>query len=667
MRGLCNAIVAVSWLAAIFSSPSGASERLTHHEADVTFDAQSRRIEISDRISLENIGDLAFRLADWLTVERATIEGRPVAARRSGNLWHISSPGTGHREVALKLSGLVPAVPEGEARRAIRGAVASQQGSNLPGSAAWLADTGDPWLTYVLRVQVRGDQRAVATGRIAEEAANDGSYRATFVANYPSELPSLFVGPYTIDERRIGKVRLRTYFHRDIAEYAERYLATAAGYIRQFSARIGDYPYDDFHIISAPLPVGLGFSNLTYIGRSIVPLPFMQGRSLAHEALHNWWGNGVAISADGGNWAEGLTTYMADYWHAAQSGPDAAREMRLGWLRDFAALADADDVPVTAFKSKTHQASQVIGYNKVAHIFHMLRGLVGEDLFERGIRLYWTKNRFRTAGWIDIQAAFEEATGRDLNWFFRQWLDQRGAPRIALAGAAVMGGETGDILSVSLRQDGPVYRVAVPIEIKTAVSTIRKVVDLKAAANTFSITLPAPALRVSVDPNFDIFRRLLTEESPPILRDVFLARKVGTIILGADPAFRSAAIALADRLLDTASVDVRDDQHRKLLAGPTLVIGADASIAAFARRVISAEVPNEVGAGLGSASAWAARTADGHPFLFIRAKNAEALKALLRPLPHYGRQSFIVFEGRRAVRKGIWRVTSNPLNLELAK
>ena len=667
MRGLRNAIVAASWLAAIFSPPTGASERLTHHEADVTFDAHSRRIEITDRISLDKTGDVAFRLADWLTVERATIDGRPVASRRSGTLWHISFPGAGRREINLKLSGFVPPIPKGAARRSIRGAVASQEGSYLPGSAAWLADTGDPWLTYVLRVKVRGDQRAVATGRIAEEVADGGANRATFAADYPSEPPSLFVGPYRIDERRVGKVRLRTYFHRDIAKYAERYISTAAAYIRQFSALIGDYPYDDFHIISAPLPVGLGFPNLTYIGRRIVPLPFMQGRSLAHEVLHNWWGNGVAISAAGGNWAEGLTTYMADYRLTAKSGPEAAREMRLGWLRDFAALPGADDVPVIAFKSKTHQASQVVGYNKVAHIFHMLHRRLGEDHFNRGMRLYWTKYRFKTAGWTDIQAAFDEATGQDLDWFFRQWLDQRGAPRIELAAATVMRGEKGDILSVSLRQDRPVYRVAIPIEIKTAVTTIREVVELKSAANTFSISLPAPALRVSVDPNFDIFRHLLTGESPPILRDVFLARKVRTIILDADPAFRAAAIALAGRLLDTASVDVGDNQHRTLRPGPTLVIGADTSIAAFARRITSAELPNEVGASAGSSSAWAARTADGHPLIFVRAKNAEALKALLRPLPHYGSQSFIVFEGRRAVRKDIWRMTSNPLSLELAK
>ena len=99
----------------------------------------------------------------------------------------------------------------------------------------------------------------------------------------------------------------------------------------------------------------------------------MRGRSLAHEVLHNWWGNGVYIDYESGNWAEGLTTYMADYALAEERGPGEALDMRLGWLRDFAALPEDRDIAVTAFRSKRHDASQVVGYGKVAFIFHMLK------------------------------------------------------------------------------------------------------------------------------------------------------------------------------------------------------------------------------------------------------------------------------------------------------
>ena len=140
---------------------------------------------------------------------------------------------------------------------------------------AWIADTGDEWVKFRLRVEVPISQRAIATGRLTDEAHVGSSYRATFVADHRSELPSLFVGPYTVKESSVGKVRLRTYFHEEVASFSDHYLVTANQYIVEFSTQIGEYPFDSFYIISSPLPVGLGFPNLTYVGPGIVPLSFI--------------------------------------------------------------------------------------------------------------------------------------------------------------------------------------------------------------------------------------------------------------------------------------------------------------------------------------------------------------------------------------------------------
>jgi len=60
-----------------------------------------------------------------------------------------------------------------------------------------------------------------------------------------------------------------------------------------------------------------------------VRLPFIRTTSLGHEVLHNWWGNGVYVDWERGNWCEGLTTFMADYAYKEEEGESAAREMRL--------------------------------------------------------------------------------------------------------------------------------------------------------------------------------------------------------------------------------------------------------------------------------------------------------------------------------------------------
>ncbi len=62
----------------------------------------------------------------------------------------------------------------------------------------------------------------------------------------------MFAGPYVVAERQAGRLRIRTYFHADIADAANHYLEASEIYIRRFEAEIGPYPFDDFHVMSAP-------------------------------------------------------------------------------------------------------------------------------------------------------------------------------------------------------------------------------------------------------------------------------------------------------------------------------------------------------------------------------------------------------------------------------
>jgi hypothetical protein len=75
--------------------------------------------------------------------------------------------------------------------------------------------------------------------------------------------------------------------------------------------------------------------------------------------------------------------------------------------------------------------------------------------------------------------------------------------------------------------------------------------------------------------------------------------------------------------------------------------------------------PTELAAPGASAAAWTARLESGDPVLVISADDAAALQTLLRPLPHYGGQSYVLFEAGRAASRGIWPVTRGPLYLDL--
>ena len=528
--------------------------------------------------------------------------------------------------------------------------------------AGWIPVTGDERVSYHLRVEVPAPFRAVATGRLEDEEIGRNVYRATFAAGYPADLPALFIGPYEVRERQQENIRIRTYFEPGLADLAADYLRDAARYIVRYQSRIGPYPYIDFHVISAPIPVGLGFPNLTYIGRRILPLPFIRARSLAHEVLHNWWGNGIAVDYRKGNWAEGLTTYMADHALAAEQGAERGREMRLAWLRDYAALPADRDVPVTRFTSRHDEAARVIGYNKVAFIFHMLKRELGEVTFAAALRLFWQRQRFRIAGWSDVRRAFEAASGRELGWFFGQWLVRKGAPRVQLAhvGFEPRTDSDGYRLQLTVRQVQPAYRLTIPVVIETSAARWRYRIVLDGAEATATLDIDAKPLALHLDPEHDLFRRLLPGEAPPILRDVTLASNVATVVTAKDQAMRRVAQQLAERLLDTP---VRLDLAvpNALKATPLLIIGATPEIEKFLAEHGLAGIPDNL-VGRGTSRVWTAHGRNDHPLLAVAADNIQALQALLRPLPHYGSRSYLVFDGRRAIEKGTWSATSSPLS-----
>lgn len=634
------------------------SEIPTYQEIEVWLDPDERTLQATVRATVFGSGPIAVRLAPWLQLSALEVDGRPVANIERRPVLQVDLGGGDSHELLFTYSGSVPTAQSLKTEDASALPYIGPEGSYLPGGG-WLPSLGSGHVTYRLAMTVPDRFRIIASGRLVSEHEEGGFYTAVVSNPHPAEEPSLFAGPYAIREHWHEGIRLRTYFHNELKEVAEDYLERSAAYLDRFSDAIGDYPFADFFVISSPLPVGLGFPNLTYVGRRVLRLPFMRGRSLAHEILHNWWGNGVYVDYPLGNWSEGLTTYMADYALAADSGVDAARDMRLQWLRDFAALPVERDFPVASFTAKTHDADQVIGYNKVAFIFHMLKREIGASAFTEGIRAFWKNHKFTVAGWPDLRRAFEAASGRDLAAFFDQWLDRAGAPTLHLAGAAVEPRPGDEQVVVSLAQDTPPYRLDVPLMVETANGQTSATARLDGVNATASIAVDSAPRAVSVDPGYELFRRLAPSEMPTIFRSVTLDPAAVAIIAAgdtdADAVARHLAIRLVGRHVPFASLDLPLDNKT-----PVLIIGTGSRVEAAITQVGGGTTP-PILSGKGTARAWAGQRANGAAFAVVAADDREALAATLRALPHYGGASHLTFQGGKVIDSGVWPVTATPL------
>ena len=643
---------------------SGAATPLTvQYDISVRIDPAARTLEGRSVITANGTRDYKLLLNRRFEVKRILLDGEPLSGRRSlsGGLqgWRIPGTAGETRRITLEWSGtLAPLDTTLDHRRVLSAAepVAGEEGTFLPDASAWYPRIAGVLASYRLSLELPGNQRGLVAGRMVEEFIAASRYRARFEFRLPAEGIDLMAGPYQVEQivvRRLAgkRIRLRTYFHPGIAKLAPSYLSAVKGYVELYESWIGEYPFSEFSVVSSPTPTGFGMPTLTYLGVNVLRLPFIRATSLGHEVLHNWWGNGVYPDYSRGNWSEGLTTFMADYAYKERESAEAARQMRLAWLRDFAALPRGQDLPLARFTSRTHGASQIVGYHKAAMTFFMLRDLIGREAFDRGIRAFWEKQQFLVASWDDLREAFESTTGRDLKPFFEQWLTRSGAPIVRIASARSERSGTGYRITVALNQRAPAYRIRVPLAIRTEAGEKTQLVDLDSARKTFTVQVSARPREVALDPELRIFRRLAHDEAPPILRQVMVDPATVTVLLSEGGEARRAASALAVRLQDHAPKAF--PPARRLRRAPALVIGLEGEVDAWLEQQGLPGRPEGV-RGKGSAQAWTAAREEGASIAVVSAKDAASLAALARPLPHYGRRSYVVFKGAKAIERGTW-------------
>jgi hypothetical protein len=151
-----------------------------------------------------------------------------------------------------------------------------------------------------------------------------------------------------------------------------------------------------------------------------------------------------------------------------------------------------------------------------------------------------------------------------------------------------------------------------------------------------------------------VWRRLEASQLPPILRQWMAASAPQLISVARAPEESLAVNALSERIFETKPKSLAPEQLATALKGknPLLLAGTHAEIdQALASAGLPARPPGLTGKG--SAQVW---TVAGKPFqlAIISGQDAAALNALQRGLPHYGGQSWLIFEQGRAAGKGIW-------------
>ncbi len=680
------------------------AEESVRHEMKIDLDPASHRLGVTNRITLAAVpegGPIEFLLNSALEIRHSDPAVSEVPLGDVETFLGINSAPDESERAPLKryrvervAKGVLTLEYAGvfdfglsdqkeEYTRGFRATIGQlgEEGVFLAGSSFWYPYFDDRLVEFEMSVGAPTGWHVISQG---EGSSRDETGRASWDSQGPMDEIYLTGGPLEVYRDAAGAVEALVYLRQEDAALAGKYLGATAQYVEMYRNLIGPYPYGKCALVENFWETGYGMPSFTLLGPTVIRFPFILHSSYPHEILHNWWGNSVFVDYETGNWCEGLTAYMADHLIKEQRGQgNVYRRDALQKYRDY--VKEGQDFPLSEFRSRHSSATEAVGYGKTLMVFHMLRRRVGDDAFRQALARFYRGFRGKKASFADLREIFETETGEDLGQFFEQWVARPGAPALGVDIISVREEAGGYTVTGSLTQsgDGEPFALGVPLAVHTAAGSMESIVQLADSSVPFEIHLAAEPLVLEIDPRFDVFRQLDPRETPPSIGRIFGDTEILAVLPGEAPAeaieqYRQlmegwqSEVHSIELKLDSKVVELPEDRSIWILgranrfasalfvehgpeglkvSGDTVDLGAESAPFADHSLVVIRRHPRHLEKAIG----------------WLVVEPQAAFPGMGRKLPHYGKYSYLAFEGDEPtnVVKGQWPASSSPLRIDL--
>ena len=419
-------------------------------------------------------------------------------------------------------------------------------GDNWPDRARhWLASVDHPsdkaLVEFVVdapaerRVVSNGTQRAStdiamsgSTGGTANVAARGPRRRTTWATVAPIPTYLMVIAAAPLAETSLGQtacgsgsvsrcVPQQVFTAPEQVRFLPGNFTHADSIVAFFARTVGPFPYEQLsHLQSSTRFGGMENAGAIFYADRLFRRPNGLGVELiAHETAHQWFGDAVTERAWGHVWlSEGFATYFAALYTEHTFG-DSAFRADLTRIRnavlDAAVVAERPviDTAQTDLLKLLNRNS----YEKGGFVLHMLRREVGDTAFFRAIRAYHAAHLHGNALTDDLRLAVEHEAGRDLRWFFDQWLTRPGFAELTVRWS--QDASTGQLaLQVAQGARFAPYRFPLRLEVETADGERSLVsVDIPAERNARVIVParpPSSVRSVRVDPLVELLADIKT-------------------------------------------------------------------------------------------------------------------------------------------------------------
>jgi hypothetical protein len=309
---------------------------------------------------------------------------------------------------------------------------------------------------------------------------------------------------YTFGEISVESTGMLQRRGRDLFEETQRVM-------KFFGSVVSDIPYPSFTLALVEREQPGGHSPPYFAALSLPPpsTPVVWRNDpayfdgfpeffLAHETAHQWWGQAVGWKNYHEQWiSEGFAQYFAAMYAEHIKKDDVFRDVIAQMARWT--LDRSDQGPVYLGYRLGHirndgRVFRALVYNKGALTLHMLRKLIGDDAFFRGLRRFYSTWRFKKAGTEDVKAAFELEANRDLDLYFDRWIYGASLPRLRFSYTT----EPGAVV-VRFEQIGERFELPVTVTLKHAASSTDVTIPVVDQVTTQRIPISSPVRSVAVN------------------------------------------------------------------------------------------------------------------------------------------------------------------------
>ena len=296
------------------------------------------------------------------------------------------------------------------------------------------------------------------------------------------------------------------------------YLEEAKKILSLYESWFGSYPYENFSIVHRLWPQIGGYSPPSFIvlneklrmaqgyRQSLInsPVALLRWREyfMAHEIAHQWWGQGVTWDSYHDQWlSEGLAQFASVLYLKEKYGERAYSAI----LRKFSSwtkrMTNWGAITMGSRISYfNYEAFQSIVYDKTTLVLFLLKDYLGQDVFFRALKEFFTQKRYSQAKTGDFIRIFEKISGRDLRPFFENWFNSYLLPEVRVTHSLEKTGEQYK-LKFNIVQSKKLFVFPLWIEWKEGGEKKRKRLLIEKSIQDFSFSTSKKPKNIVINPD----------------------------------------------------------------------------------------------------------------------------------------------------------------------